>query len=312
MLEYYHGILFLTTNRAGALDEAMKSRVHLSLWYNHLDEQQTVNIFRNNIERLLIIEKQKGEGKDHRKLYIEEDEIVQFSRDHYKRTQPGMGRWNGRQIRNAFLVAASLAHYEGKDKPAERQKQLGKTHFEDVERAIEQYDRFRESTLQGTDSDVAYNRYERDDNFVPNNEPPRGDRQPYGHNMNRRDSSFYDPDAAKYSSKRPGSFYHLPNASMPPPPPPPQQQHTYGTPPPGNNTKSPPNRPDQPHYYTQPDGGVPSYEYEPKSYGGEGGVGGPNYNSRRGDFGGRNVNPSDDGRPQQHGHGHGAYGTGGQ
>lgn len=33
VLEYYNGLLFLTTNRVGAVDEAFKSRIHLSLYY---------------------------------------------------------------------------------------------------------------------------------------------------------------------------------------------------------------------------------------------------------------------------------------
>lgn len=32
MLEYYKGILFLTTNRIGTFDEAFKSRIHISLF----------------------------------------------------------------------------------------------------------------------------------------------------------------------------------------------------------------------------------------------------------------------------------------
>ena len=32
MLEYYSGILFLTTNRVGTMDEAFKSRIHISLY----------------------------------------------------------------------------------------------------------------------------------------------------------------------------------------------------------------------------------------------------------------------------------------
>ncbi|KAA1473222.1 P-loop containing nucleoside triphosphate hydrolase protein [Dentipellis sp. KUC8613] len=35
-LEYYPGILFLTTNRVAVFDQAMKSRIDLSLFYNHL------------------------------------------------------------------------------------------------------------------------------------------------------------------------------------------------------------------------------------------------------------------------------------
>jgi len=32
ILEYYSGILFLTTNRVGTIDEAFKSRIHVSLY----------------------------------------------------------------------------------------------------------------------------------------------------------------------------------------------------------------------------------------------------------------------------------------
>lgn len=33
VLEYYNGLLFLTTNRVGSIDQAFKSRIHLSLYY---------------------------------------------------------------------------------------------------------------------------------------------------------------------------------------------------------------------------------------------------------------------------------------
>jgi len=52
VLEYYDGLLFLTTNRPGALDEAFKSRIHLTLYYPPLDLQQTVDIWKMNIDRL--------------------------------------------------------------------------------------------------------------------------------------------------------------------------------------------------------------------------------------------------------------------
>lgn len=32
VLEFYSGILFLTTNRVGTMDEAFKSRIHISLY----------------------------------------------------------------------------------------------------------------------------------------------------------------------------------------------------------------------------------------------------------------------------------------
>ncbi|KAG0160080.1 hypothetical protein PDIDSM_7607 [Penicillium digitatum] len=39
MLEYYEGILFLTTNRTQNIDPAFESRIHLSLTYKDFDAE---------------------------------------------------------------------------------------------------------------------------------------------------------------------------------------------------------------------------------------------------------------------------------
>ena len=111
ILEYFNGILFLTTNRPGTLDEAVKSRVHMSLYYSPLGEVETVDIFKLNLLRLKEIEKQRSEASGEPALYIFDDEILTFAREHFRKHTDGTGRWNGRQIRNAFQIAASLAHY---------------------------------------------------------------------------------------------------------------------------------------------------------------------------------------------------------
>ncbi|KAL9116542.1 MAG: hypothetical protein Q9187_006934, partial [Circinaria calcarea] len=59
VLEFYSGILFLTTNRVGILDEAFKSRIHVSLYYPPLSKKQTLAIFGVNIRRLQAIEEEK-------------------------------------------------------------------------------------------------------------------------------------------------------------------------------------------------------------------------------------------------------------
>ncbi|KAI4696786.1 uncharacterized protein J4E88_000964 [Alternaria novae-zelandiae] len=178
MLEYYNGVLFLTTNRVGVLDEAIKSRVHLHLRYNQLDRQQTSEIFKHNIARLKNIELQRQDAAD--RLYIIENEINEFALTHFDETaKSGVGRWNGRQIRNAFLIAASLAHLDGEKNPG-MQKQLRKMHFDDVAQTTKLYDSFRTATLGQDDSHLAHEREERYDGFdrrssvaMPSN--------PYGH-----------------------------------------------------------------------------------------------------------------------------------
>ena len=56
VLDYYNGILFLTTNRAGVLDEAFKSRIHYKIYYPDLTIEQTVDIWKLNIHRVRRIE----------------------------------------------------------------------------------------------------------------------------------------------------------------------------------------------------------------------------------------------------------------
>lgn len=48
MLEYYPGLLFLTTNRVGVLDEAVRSRIHVSLYYPSNGNTGTVKIWQSN------------------------------------------------------------------------------------------------------------------------------------------------------------------------------------------------------------------------------------------------------------------------
>lgn len=46
-MEYYQGILFLTTNRAEDFDPAFMSRIHLMIDYQPLNEHQRTRIWRN-------------------------------------------------------------------------------------------------------------------------------------------------------------------------------------------------------------------------------------------------------------------------
>ncbi|KAK5651127.1 hypothetical protein OQA88_13266 [Cercophora sp. LCS_1] len=118
VLEYYSGILFLTTNRVGTIDEAFKSRIHLSLYYERLTKRQMEAIFKVNIRRLRTIEEQKAEqlrntSLEEQPLDIREDDILDFAMEHWESTRENASRrWNGRQIRNAFQIASSLARYD--------------------------------------------------------------------------------------------------------------------------------------------------------------------------------------------------------
>lgn len=94
LLEYYDGILFLTTNRVRTLDEAFQSRIQVALEYEDLSKEQCRQIWDNWLDRA---------GDDVRKEQIRRE----LSRN------PDALKLNGRQIRNAFKSAVALAKSEG-------------------------------------------------------------------------------------------------------------------------------------------------------------------------------------------------------
>lgn len=131
MLEYYSGILFLTTNKVGTFDEAFKSRIHVSLYYKELDEKQTMEIWRLNLERI----KKSREGR----IDFEIDDMTKWMKKFYRKNAKERERtkklrpWNGRQIKNACQTAAALAEFQnnGKVRPGLHQTD---TAFESDER----------------------------------------------------------------------------------------------------------------------------------------------------------------------------------
>lgn len=165
-LEYYNGILFLTTNRIGKVDQAISSRVHLILHYKRLGLPAIEKIFLINIRNLEEMEQQHHEASGQPPLYIVKPEIVQFAIDHFHKYPNGKGAWNGRQIRNAFLVAASLARHEVAQPGMEgRQPQLRYAHFQEVEKLTREYNQFRARVIGGDDARKARLLEERDDDY---------------------------------------------------------------------------------------------------------------------------------------------------
>ncbi|KAH9897195.1 hypothetical protein F4778DRAFT_783300 [Xylariomycetidae sp. FL2044] len=187
ILEYYQGVLFLTSNRPGVLDEALKSRVHVSLYYPPLDLKKTQEIFQLNLDRLELIEQRRSQnyygggasGEDNSnntnantnnnntkqdRLTIFREDIYNYAATHYHKHGLGLGYWNGRQIRNAFQIAAALARYDSFRVP-NSQPQLRASHFEKVAEGTYSYDFFRLRTLGKGDTDLARTNEHRDDTF---------------------------------------------------------------------------------------------------------------------------------------------------
>lgn len=109
MLEYYSGILFLTTNKIGTFDEAVKSRIHVSLYYKELDKAQTLDIWKFNLERI----RETREGR----VSFDQDAMMKWMKRFFKgNAKQKMRPWNGRQIRNACQTAAALAEFQNSGK----------------------------------------------------------------------------------------------------------------------------------------------------------------------------------------------------
>ncbi|KAK2730733.1 AAA family ATPase [Colletotrichum kahawae] len=95
-LEYYDGILILTTNRVGTFDEAFKSRIQLALRYEKLEAHQRKQIWKNFFERLKSIGEDDSIDFDDISLHI--DDLTRYP-------------MNGRQIRNTITTARQLAKF---------------------------------------------------------------------------------------------------------------------------------------------------------------------------------------------------------
>ncbi|CAG5181911.1 uncharacterized protein ALTATR162_LOCUS9897 [Alternaria atra] len=95
VLEYYDGILILTTNRIGTFDEAFKSRIQLALHYPPLDRDGRWEVLRNFVQSL----SEAGENIDNKEISKKLDILARY-------------KLNGRQIRNTISTARQLAQYK--------------------------------------------------------------------------------------------------------------------------------------------------------------------------------------------------------
>lgn len=176
ILEYYEGILFLTTNRVGTLDEAFRSRIHMSLYYPTLSSDQTKAIWK------ILCRRAKSQQE---RLDIDEDTILEYAMDHFDSMQkPRAGGrtvntgWNGRQIKNAFMSAIALANYRV---PQGEMVRLGVSHFKKVAKASKEFDDYLTRTQAGRDSATFAMQHQlRADDFPSNPGDDAGAGQQFG------------------------------------------------------------------------------------------------------------------------------------
>jgi hypothetical protein len=92
-LEYFEGIMFLTTNRIGTIDAAFMSRIQVAIHMSTLDEEQRRILWENWFNN-----KKLGLNDSSRKALLAQ-----------------LDRWakmkmNGREIRNTLNIAQSIAY----------------------------------------------------------------------------------------------------------------------------------------------------------------------------------------------------------
>ncbi|KAF5661965.1 ATPase family AAA domain-containing protein [Fusarium circinatum] len=162
IMEYYSGILFLTTNRVGAIDDAFRSRLHLTLYYPKLSKRQTRTIWENNIERLHGIN-EKRQSEQAPIIDFDSKKILKWVDLNWEVLQ-----WNGRQIKNAFQTALALAEFQAKhsrDPDAERTLEV--KHFRTIADATTRFNEYLLATHGFDEEETARREKIRTIGFTP-------------------------------------------------------------------------------------------------------------------------------------------------
>jgi SpoVK/Ycf46/Vps4 family AAA+-type ATPase len=93
-LEYFSGVVFLTTNRLRAFDRAMKSRIHLALGYGSPGMDTRTKIWMQYLQRVPVEETD----------IVDIDDAIDYVIRH---------PLNGREIAGAINTALTIARFEG-------------------------------------------------------------------------------------------------------------------------------------------------------------------------------------------------------
>ncbi|KAL0939826.1 P-loop containing nucleoside triphosphate hydrolase (ATPase) [Colletotrichum truncatum] len=153
-LEFYDGILFLTTNRVGSFDDAFISRIHIQLYYPDFTDDERQRVWKTFIDKLA---KDRG---DTMRLTIDAKEYIQSTRKH------GI-KWNGREIRNAFQTAVALAEYDA-DKDSEGRIMVKDDHLRAVVELSKDFKGYLDDLHHRDEGKRAEHRYERLDSYEGN------------------------------------------------------------------------------------------------------------------------------------------------
>lgn len=173
-LEYYNGVLFLTTNRLGDIDRAFKSRIHVALEYKRFNSSTSRKVYALCLKGVKEMYASRG-----RKLKIKEDDIFDWAKKHFKDNH-----WNGREIFNSCQTAIALAEWEYKT-GVQKKLVLREKHFEKVAEASRGFEKYL-SDLREEEVVEAWKQGARiDDNDLRGRTPQGAFMVPAGNSMKR-------------------------------------------------------------------------------------------------------------------------------
>ncbi|KXH43418.1 hypothetical protein CSIM01_11928 [Colletotrichum simmondsii] len=172
VMEYYEGILFLTTNKVGSFDEAFKSRMSMALYYPPLTHEQTKKIWEVQMDRTEQISLAAAPMDPSQHVTFKRDEIIALSttlwnlqtlRDDHKPV------WNGRQIRNAFQTAVALAEFHQQENHIPGPIVVKGEHFEKVAKVSHEFNAYLYSVRhERLENELAHKKEHRYDDFNRN------------------------------------------------------------------------------------------------------------------------------------------------
>lgn len=102
-MEYFKGLLFLTTDRVGQIDDAFILRVHIAIGYTPLSGEARKKIWNGFFKKLVKERAGKIQVAPGAKKWV------------FEMAASGQGQLNGRDIRNALQTAIALAEAEAEE-----------------------------------------------------------------------------------------------------------------------------------------------------------------------------------------------------
>jgi ATP-dependent Clp protease ATP-binding subunit ClpA len=120
VLEYYQGIMFLTTNQIAQFDIAIPSRIHVAVQYRSLVQAQMQAIFFGFLDRL-----------DEGNLIDDYGDIKEWLEEVVYNQE-----FDGRQIRNIVTTALGLARAEAQGTSEGNSRTRGKLALKHMKRAF--------------------------------------------------------------------------------------------------------------------------------------------------------------------------------